>query len=720
LLGCLLVLSGGLGAKAAADEWLAVVTDGQGVPVPGAWVYVHGTQAFAKTDASGAFHLPPPLGDDVVTIVAEGFETLHIATPHALTLRTTALQPREFILEQVEQFTFRDTIPLQTKVMVSPPVPGDDALIFPFQVREDARGGLVNVSWTEPAGEPPVYLRAEVRHAASHQGVTLFNEANPIVARLPAGLLRDHVGEYELRIRVSQGAARDLPVEAHIEVAYGPRDAKTVLGRAPTVRDEPGIDQSRPEHPDMDILSVRFANETDDEFDAVLELDRLVAPRPLAPFQQAEWSVSWVHHRVTYFAALEAVAGDATPVFRLGTCDATACLNHHQIPGAIELGQPGRITFHVPKAWAGAPNDGDVLTDPRAIAFQGERDDDRYVIASARLTSTDEAGPGSEYVFGAHEFDLPAGLGLNRPVDGAAGPGTVLAQMDQPAILIVAAALVGSVGVIEWQRRQRRVHPWGRKYAAIRLLGSGASGRVILARHRVLNRLVAIKELRLDGDAAARERFIAEARIAAAVRHPNIVGVLDVEERGDKVAIVMEYVDGGNLETVLARRGAMGDVEALALWRDLVTGLAALHAAGIIHRDVKPTNILLTKEGRAKLADFGVARAPGDFTLGGSGPVGTPLYMAPEVLRGGPPTAASDVYAATTVLYRMLTGRAPLELSGHPWEALVDRRGQRPALPVPGLSRWLNDLLARGLAENAARRPKDAVALLEELDRRAT
>ncbi len=197
------------------------------------------------------------------------------------------------------------------------------------------------------------------------------------------------------------------------------------------------------------------------------------------------------------------------------------------------------------------------------------------------------------------------------------------------------------------------------RYDVLRPLGHGAMATVDLAHDVELDRPVALKRLaeNLARDEDLRRRFIREARLAARLAHPNVVRVFDVGEDGGRPFIAMEYVDGETLADVVARRGPLPPAEAAALAMQMCAGLAAAHAAGLVHRDVKPQNLLLGTDGVLKLGDFGIA--PGhdgtQLTLAGT-VLGTAGYLAPEQARGEQVSAAADIYAVGAVLYELLAG----------------------------------------------------------------
>jgi serine/threonine protein kinase len=197
------------------------------------------------------------------------------------------------------------------------------------------------------------------------------------------------------------------------------------------------------------------------------------------------------------------------------------------------------------------------------------------------------------------------------------------------------------------------------RYELVRPLGHGAMATVDLARDVELERNVALKRLaeNLARDKDLRRRFVREARLAARLAHPNVVRVFDVGEDEGRPFIAMEYVEGETLAEVVARRGPVPAAEVATLGVQACAGLAAAHAAGLVHRDVKPQNLLLGTDGVLKLGDFGVAVGHDGTRLTAAGTVlGTAGYLAPEQARGEEVTAAADIYAVGAVLYELLTG----------------------------------------------------------------
>ncbi|GAA3645399.1 protein kinase [Lentzea roselyniae] len=204
------------------------------------------------------------------------------------------------------------------------------------------------------------------------------------------------------------------------------------------------------------------------------------------------------------------------------------------------------------------------------------------------------------------------------------------------------------------------------RYRLQRRIGAGGMGVVWQAFDERLDRVVALKHLVLPPGLSteeaerARQRAVREARIAARLQHPGAVTVHDVVEDGGRPVLVMEYVPARSLAELIAARGSLPAVQVAQIGGQVSAALAAAHEAGIVHRDVKPANILITDSGTAKITDFGIARAHGDTTVTATGMmVGTPAFLAPEVAQGHEPNAASDVFSLGATLYTAVEGREP-------------------------------------------------------------
>jgi serine/threonine protein kinase len=204
------------------------------------------------------------------------------------------------------------------------------------------------------------------------------------------------------------------------------------------------------------------------------------------------------------------------------------------------------------------------------------------------------------------------------------------------------------------------------RYRLDERVGAGAMGVVWKAVDERLGRTVAVKQMilspGLDTGAAqdAMQRIMREGRIAARLHHPNAVAVFDVADHAGQPWLVMEYLPSRSLAAVIIERGVLPPAEVATIGRQLADALAAAHAAGIVHRDVKPGNVLLGDDGTVKLTDFGISHATDDVTITRTGVLaGTPAYLAPEIARGADPTAASDVFSLGATLYAAVEGAPP-------------------------------------------------------------
>ncbi len=247
------------------------------------------------------------------------------------------------------------------------------------------------------------------------------------------------------------------------------------------------------------------------------------------------------------------------------------------------------------------------------------------------------------------------------------------------------------------------------------LVGAGGMGRVYRGVHLALQRRVAVKIIDRTPAGAPRDAALAEARAAAKLEDPRIVAVYDVGEDRGLGYIVFQWIDGENLETLVRRSGPLTPERALGVMREIAAALAAAHRAGVVHRDVKPANILIDARGAARLTDFGLAGAAGRVQDGGEG-VGSAHFMAPEQGWGAPPDPRMDVYALGGTWYFALTGSAPFPgdaaraVEGHRDSPPPDARELRPELSARAAA-----LIVRLLDKDPARRPADGERLSAEL-----
>jgi predicted Ser/Thr protein kinase len=253
-------------------------------------------------------------------------------------------------------------------------------------------------------------------------------------------------------------------------------------------------------------------------------------------------------------------------------------------------------------------------------------------------------------------------------------------------------------------------------------LGQGGMAVVYRARQPSMGRLVALKEMTFGarGNPGFAERFLREARIGGSLAHPNIVVVYDYFEAEGGAYIAMEYVEGGSLAPM---RTSLTVPQALGVLESLLSALAHADDVGIVHRDLKPANLLITRDGRIKVADFGIAKAYDTTTQLGltatGSALGTPAYMAPEQAMGGDLDARTDLYAAGLLAYELFAGRPPFDPQ-LPWHSLLYKHvNERPPSPSsvnpeisPSLSEWIEQLLAKAPDD----RPPDATTAWSVLD----
>ena len=253
------------------------------------------------------------------------------------------------------------------------------------------------------------------------------------------------------------------------------------------------------------------------------------------------------------------------------------------------------------------------------------------------------------------------------------------------------------------------------RYRLERQVGAGAMSAVWEATDLELDRTVAVKLLAAEADPV---RFEREARSVAGLSHAHICAVYDYGLSEGRRFMVLEYLPGGSLEDRLDAGKPAPDAETHSICVEIAAGLAHAHERGIVHRDLKPANILFDAEGRAKIADFGIARAAGLAGLTEAGTVlGTAAYISPEQAAGRPAPPASDVYSFGVILFRMLTGRLPFESSDAIAVAAMHRDLPPPSVSDlrPDAPPLLESVATAALAKSAADRPRDGSALVAEL-----
>jgi serine/threonine-protein kinase len=262
----------------------------------------------------------------------------------------------------------------------------------------------------------------------------------------------------------------------------------------------------------------------------------------------------------------------------------------------------------------------------------------------------------------------------------------------------------------------RRIGP----YLIVSTIGRGGMGEVYLARHERLDRDVALKVLRPEfaGQPQLRERFIREARAAARLEHPNIVTVYDAGEDDGLAYFAMQYVEGRTLADLI-RTGECSQAAALQTLKGVAAALDRAHDGGMVHRDVKPANIIITLDGRPMLTDFGIVHLRPESQLTMTGQlVGTPAYMAPEQVTGGLVTAQTDIYQLGVIAYELLSGELPFA-SSEPAGLLVAHL-QEPPTPIHERDErfppTVSDVLARALHKIPSSRFETATGFVEELE----
>jgi hypothetical protein len=278
---------------------------------------------------------------------------------------------------------------------------------------------------------------------------------------------------------------------------------------------------------------------------------------------------------------------------------------------------------------------------------------------------------------------------------GAGAGGTQILSADQTAVMTAAADTVG---------------PGGR-YRLVRLLGKGGMGEVYEAHDTMLDRTVALKKLpaHLSSDPQFVQRFTQEAKALAKLAHPAVVQVFDILQDRQGLFIALEFVAGGDLIGVLEKQGRMSPSRATQLGRQMAEGLAYAHGQNIVHRDIKPHNILLTADGAPKLTDFGLAKIGGATQMTVDGAImGSPAYMSPEQAEGKTADKRSDVYSFGVMLFNMLAGRPPFE--GDTRQVLMQHLTQRVP-PLPDVPADLDAIVQKCTERDPDLRYADGAAL---------
>jgi len=260
----------------------------------------------------------------------------------------------------------------------------------------------------------------------------------------------------------------------------------------------------------------------------------------------------------------------------------------------------------------------------------------------------------------------------------------------------------------------------GNRYEIIEKVGNGGMATVYKAKCHVLNRMVAVKILRdeFTTDQEFIRRFEAEAQAAASLTHPNIVSVYDVGSEGDLHYIVMELIKGKTLKEIIVEDGILSWKWSVNIAIQIASALEAAHKNGIIHRDIKPHNIIITEDGIAKVTDFGIAKAVSNSTITAFGTtIGSVHYFSPEHARGGFTDAKSDIYSLGIVMYEMLTGKVPFD-ADTPVSVALKHMQEEPVEPIkinPGIPASVNKIILKAMQKDINLRYASATAMLKDL-----
>lgn len=259
------------------------------------------------------------------------------------------------------------------------------------------------------------------------------------------------------------------------------------------------------------------------------------------------------------------------------------------------------------------------------------------------------------------------------------------------------------------------------RYEILSLVGAGGMAWVYRATDHRLNRSVAVKIIRDDAakDEAIRSRFCAESHAVAMLSHPNIVSVYDVSHSDELEYIVMELVDGVTLLQYMEKKGALPWHEALHFSRQIAKALAHAHSRGIIHRDIKPQNLMLLRDGTVKVADFGIAALENEYHENNGEAIGSIHYIAPEQARGASPDTRSDIYSLGVVMFEMFTGRKPYLGDTIQEIAVKHMNADPPSMTAlnPDLPQELERITFRAMNSDLTKRYQNASELVEDIDR---
>lgn len=262
----------------------------------------------------------------------------------------------------------------------------------------------------------------------------------------------------------------------------------------------------------------------------------------------------------------------------------------------------------------------------------------------------------------------------------------------------------------------------GKRYELIEKVGEGGMGLVYKAKDHLLSRFVAVKILKpeLTEDEEFINKFKKESLSSASLSHPNIVNIYDVGVEDGIYYIVMEFVNGKTLKQVIKEKAPMSYQEVINISRQICQALEHAHNNNIVHRDIKPQNILITKDGIVKVTDFGIARVSNSSTLTNTGSViGSAYYISPEQARGGYTDGKADIYSLGTVMYEMATGKVPFQGESPVVVALkhIQEEVVKPSKINPDVPVALEDIILKALEKNSSSRYESAAAMIKDLDR---
>lgn len=481
----------------------------------------------------------------------------------------------------------------------------------------------------------------------------------------------------------------------------------------------------------MDMRAVWFDDPVLD--DGVFEVG-VFAPRlselQIESTELAAWEVNWALLTSSYslqfiYAANDSAYRSLTP----NGAGWSAALLRDDV--AVLFGYPrvdlaaGTLLMRIPAAAVGNPPVGEPFTNLTAAAAISQPSIGTVGLPAlgAEATSADEA-TAMRRPFALGGPAVWRALRGEAPESVPARPADLLPLFYGVGALAALAALLAIGAVLVRRRAGPEAAPkppaagqvFLGKWLVERELGRGAFAAAWLATDLALKRLVVIKQLHPEMAATpeARDRFRREAQILAALDHPHVVRVYGAEHVADAWFLVMEYADGGSLAD-RARGGAIPVRDAVAVTAAILDGIAYIHAKGVLHRDLKPDNVLLTANGSVKIADFGVARSEGAdspfVSRSESSSQGTPYYMAPEQIRGRPADARADLYAVGVTFHRLLHEAAYVDAD--PDDLFDLRRAivERPPRPVPGLAPALQAWLTKALAKDPAERFQEATEM---------